>query len=1118
LDQTRFRALLRWVVTVPLIATLILAGAALLAAYDLNASMIWVDHTDEVIGQSQRLLKLFVDMETGERGYLITGDEMFLKPYQEASKVLDSEYRKLFLMVKDNPVQQARLGTMHGNLVQWQDYAAHMLALRRAGGAYSDLSINLAGKEEMDEIRNQLVDFQSVEEHLRDQRNRTSQRDWYIELTTCIVLGLGVGSGLAIFTVGRMRDIAASFADTGHALAESERRWITTLASIGDAVVATGPDGLVTFLNPVAATLTGWELEDALGQPIQNVFHLVNEKTRAPIDDIVSRVLKGGLALEPEHMALVTRDGRTILISESVAPILEEDGAIVGVALVFRDITERRLAEELLRQNRLQLGVALRAAHSGDFVWNIKTNEVTWGEEGMALFGVKREEFRGRYEDWYERLIPEDGAAVVDAVERSVQSGELETEYRVLRKDDGEVRWIGTRGTVIRDETGAPQRMVGINMDITERKEMEQALRANAQRLDGIVQSAMDAIVSVDEQQRIVLFNHAAELVFKCSSLEVLGMPLDQFIPAQYREAHREHLQNFASSERTNRSMFSLGVLAGLRSDGEQFPIEATISQMTMDGRKLFTVILRDISERKRAEEALRRQAALIDLTPDVFMVRLLDGTFTYWNRGAEALYGWSKSEAVGQRSHNLFQTHYPQDPKEIDEQLRRTGSWSGELIHRTKDGRTIVVQSRWLAQFDALGEVAEVLESNADITARKQAEQQFRDLNLELEDRVHGRTAELEAALADRFESEQRFVTLANFVPQLVWICTADGSNVYFNRRWVEYTGLTLEESYGKAWNTPFHPDDGQAARDAWNRATRTGETYRVKSRLRAADGSYRWFLMLGEALRDGEGDIIQWFGTCTDIADMKQAEDALRESQRGLEDANKELQSFSYSVSHDLRGPLRTMDGFSQALLEDHSQQLDEKGKHYVVRIRKAAQRMGLLIDDLLQLSRLTRVEMRAKRIDFSAMALTLIGELRDSEPGRDVEVRIEPGLETVGDPGLLQIALQNLLSNAWKYTSRREHALIEFGTVHDQSDSAFFVRDNGAGFDMQYAGHLFSPFQRLHAEEEFKGTGIGLATVQRIIRRHSGRIWAEAAVGQGATFYFQLAFCATEMSESI
>ncbi len=263
LEQRRFRASLRWTVAFPFMAALILAGAALWAAYILNASMQWVDRTDQVIGQSRRLLRLTLDMESGERGFLVTGNDVFLQPYREASKVIDSEYQRLYLMVADNPLQQTRLERLHNNLHHWQGYAEQMIALRRAGGAYAALDANLAGKAEMDEFRDQLAGFQSVEEHLRDERNQTAHRDWGLVATICILLGLGVGTGLAIFTLRRMEAIADSFEKAGRALEESERRWVTTLASIGDAVMAADKEGLISFLNPAAAALTGWQLKDA---------------------------------------------------------------------------------------------------------------------------------------------------------------------------------------------------------------------------------------------------------------------------------------------------------------------------------------------------------------------------------------------------------------------------------------------------------------------------------------------------------------------------------------------------------------------------------------------------------------------------------------------------------------------------------------------------------------------------------------------------------------------------------------------------------------------------------------------------------------------------------------
>jgi signal transduction histidine kinase len=224
-------------------------------------------------------------------------------------------------------------------------------------------------------------------------------------------------------------------------------------------------------------------------------------------------------------------------------------------------------------------------------------------------------------------------------------------------------------------------------------------------------------------------------------------------------------------------------------------------------------------------------------------------------------------------------------------------------------------------------------------------------------------------------------------------------------------------------------------------------------------------------------------------------------------LQAANRELESFSYSVSHDLRAPLRSITGFSQIVLEDYAESLDEMGQEYLRQIVAAGGEMGRLIDDLLRLSRVTSADLHHEPTDLSALAHTVVDSLARETPERTVTVEIADGLVVQGDERLLHVALENLLGNAWKYTRRTAAAHIEFGTTLHDGRQAFFVRDNGAGFDMAYAGRLFGPFQRLHRAAEFEGSGIGLATVQRIIQRHGGRVWAEAAVNQGATFYFTL-----------
>ena len=319
------------------------------------------------------------------------------------------------------------------------------------------------------------------------------------------------------------------------------------------------------------------------------------------------------------------------------------------------------------------------------------------------------------------------------------------------------------------------------------------------------------------------------------------------------------------------------------------------------------------------------------------------------------------------------------------------------------------------------------------------------------------------------------------------------------------------------RTWQDLICPEDRDQGVRYVQEVMETG-SFEAEWRVIWPDGTTRWLFGRAWVSKDDTGKPLRLMGANTDVTERKlaelevlrmNAELELRVGRRTheLQAANRELEAFAYSVSHDLRAPLRGIDGWSLALLEDYSASLDERARQYLNRVRAETQRMGNLIDDLLQLSRVSRGEMKLDQVDITALANRVIVRLRDGQPERSMEFVVEPGLVAFGDVRLLEIALTNLFSNAIKFTGTRDKALIEFGSIEKEGEMAFYVRDNGAGFDMAYAGNLFGAFQRLHKVSEFPGTGIGLATVQRIFRRHGGRVWAEARVNRGATFCFTL-----------
>ena len=381
----------------------------------------------------------------------------------------------------------------------------------------------------------------------------------------------------------------------------------------------------------------------------------------------------------------------------------------------------------------------------------------------------------------------------------------------------------------------------------------------------------------------------------------------------------------------------------------------------------------------------------------------------------------------------------------------------------------------------------------------------------------------EIAASTEQLQRSDTRFRFAMDAMEEGLWELSVPDWRVTYSSGFARLLGYELEEiTVGwDFWNSRVHPEDKVRVLEAV-RAHIEGRApaYRAEYRLRKADGAWIWVLSRGRVVeRAADGAALRAVGTTMDITALKTAQEEVSRVNASLEEsvekrtaelaaAVQELDAFSYSVSHDLRAPLRAVSGFARILGEEHAGQLDEQGRRLLGQIVDGADRMRDLIDGLLALARLRRKDLHLRAVDLSALAAETVAELRGSDPGRAVQVTIAPGLVVQADPVMMRSLLQNLVGNAWKYTARSPSARIEMGVLDLQGERVYYVRDNGAGFDTRYADKLFQPFARLHSEKEFPGTGIGLATVHRIVSRHGGRVWTESEVDRGATFYFTLA----------
>jgi len=682
-----------------------------------------------------------------------------------------------------------------------------------------------------------------------------------------------------------------------------------------------------------------------------------------------------------------------------------------------------------------------------------------------------------------------------------------------------------------------------LQAEIEMRKHQEQVLKRHEQEFKALVEHAPDIIVRFDRDLRHVYVNPAIEVATGLPSTTFIGKTnRDLGMPEELVSEWDSVLRRVFETGQEGVMEFHFPTPSGLK----YYQARIAPEQVT-DGRiESILSIGRDITDRKLVEEALLRRTRQLEIisraSDQINSVLEIPAIMRTLIASALELVGAAAGTYGLMRQERMVFTEYHENGtiRPINATFERgvgVPGWVMEtrqpyiandaqydphvLPHLQKafDFSNLVNipifnrQGELIGCFELHNKAEQRLFSDNDVTI--------------LQGLAASAAVALENAqmLVERKRAEEELQKSYNLLqsviegtPDPILVKDLQGRYVMLNSAVAHIQGKPKSEIFGRDDSELFGSEYGLPLMENDRRIITTGKTEVLEENI-ILEGALRTYLSTKSVWRDAQGNVIGLIVLARDISDRKRAEQDIRELNENLERrvtertaeleaTNQELESFSYSVSHDLRAPLRGIDGFSQALLDRYADQLDDKGKHYLQRIRVGTQRMGELIDDLLKLSRVTRSEMQRTQVDLSALAMEIAAELQRTQPERQVEWAIASGVVANGDARLLRILLENLLNNAWKFTSLHLLTRIEFNVIlEDDAKTVYFIRDNGAGFEMAYVNKLFGAFQRLHSQTQFPGTGIGLATVQRIIHRHGGRVWAEGAIEQGATFYFTL-----------
>ncbi len=960
-------------------------------------------------------------METGVRGFALTGFEPFLQPYASGQRTLASDVAKLSRLVTPTPVQTERLAVLSDLVSRQQSTARNLVNERRQSGKPPSESVLLKSEQGTDAIRAVVQAIDLEERRLLDERIQRSLRTRQV---TSFAIALGSLLGIVFFYAASVllrREIAIAakaqeqvrslnvaleerVAFRTSALVEesatrrsmqtrlrsSEERFRALVAGISDyAIYMLDNEGCVASWNSGAARITGFAEEEIIGQHVA-CFSPATGSNRQHIQNALRQATLTGRS--EEEALRVRKDGSTFWSHAVITALRDEQGVLIGFSEIMRDITERKQAQAELQEKEYLLSQSQRIAHIGSWTFQLDDHErrLVWSEEMYRIYGVSPESFSPTVEGLIQRIWPEDRAASrrwLAACEAGEDPADLE--FR-LAMPDGTLRTYNRRGELQFDAVGRPVRMTGTTQDITERKRVETTLRESEERFEAVANGIPQLAWITDPGGGRVWYN----------------------------QRWYDHT-------------------------GTTF-------------------------------EEVRGWGWQKVLHPDI---------------AGEVVKRWKGAVAAGE----IFDMEFP---------------------IRGADGVFRTFLTRGMPFKDAQGRVIRWFGTNTDISERKRSEE-----------RLATQATELARSRQDMETQTLCLQSILNSLGEGVVAADEQGRFILWNPAATRIIGHGPADLPPEAWSghfgaflpdmvTPFPAEQNPLVRALG------GEVSSAVIYIRNPNQSSGvWIESNGAPLHDQHGNSRGGVIAFRDISQRKADEWEIRKLNDDLEDkialrtaqlqtANQELQAFTYSVSHDLRSPLRHISGFSRILISDFGPSMVPEARVHLQRIEEAVARMGLLVDGLLSLARLGRQALTVQSVSLKAIVEQVVAMLQPEREGRAVEWQIADLPELEGDRTLLVQVFQNLLSNALKYSRDRAKTVIEIGHLQCAGDpTVIFVRDNGVGFNMQYAGKLFEVFHRMHTQAEFEGSGVGLATVYRIIQKHGGRVWAEAETDRGATFFFTL-----------